>query len=98
MSFLNERDAFKARGTCYLFWTAYFGQAYELKLYSLQRVLGMLAMGYEYRKLEAIEVKSHMLVDLSPLERLPALKKLILIKCDNRHFETMPASIHLNTL
>jgi len=69
--FLDEETAFKARGTCVLFSTAYFNQAYKRPKGT--RVFAMLLLGYGYRKLTTLSPKNCNVADLSSLRGVPSL-------------------------
>jgi len=53
--FISEDEAFKVRGTCSLFSTAYFEQPHTDALNL--RVIAMLLKGYKYSKLEKIALE-----------------------------------------
>jgi len=76
VSFLDEGAAFKARGTCMLFSTAYFNQVYKRP--NGARVFAMLLLGYKYRKLKTLSPKWCSGADISFLKGVPALNELSL--------------------
>ena len=97
LTFLSEREAFEARGICFLFSTAYFNQSYT-DAHNL-RVLAMISKGYEYRKLEKIFLEFNMLQNLGHLRNLPALKEFTCYELKDFELETMPTNlVHLRKL
>lgn len=87
--FLNEEDAFRVRGTCFLFSRAYFWQSYWKP--NSKRVLFMLSNHYKYQNLKKITLKDYKEpIDLSPFKSLPGLEELR-IEYVNFYLDTLPA-------
>jgi len=91
VGFLSEKDAFNARGICWLFASAYFGHGYKDS--NSTRVLAMLSHGYQYQKLNAIKLEFNMLDNLSPLAGLPALEKVVYRNPSNLDIDTIPTNL-----
>jgi len=85
---LGEEAAFRARGICKLFGTAYFDQAYKQP--NGIRVYNMLAMGHIYPKLESLAPNYYSLTDLSSLIRIPSLTELNLSRVNDLNLMTFP--------
>jgi len=91
---LQEEDAFRVRGTCFHFYTAYFGQNYRHP--NRGRVFALVSKGRVYRKLSSYNLYKPKTADLSPLSGLPALRELVIVfrerVCNN--LETFPCNLN----
>jgi len=90
VSFLDEETAFKARGICMLFSTAYFNQTYKGP--NGTRIFGMLHLGYRYEKLKRLSPKWYSVPDLSSLRGAPSLVEFSL-SVNNLVFENIPDNL-----